>query len=134
MLAAPGLLPALDAVGIRTRELILANRFGQTVWSELRGTAFAIRRAFFKEGPPAWTGIMLWRGAVEWPVFGDGRTMLIAGGMRAKFVLYPIVADPARHAPHHWVVASRVSDGSGPPPRREEWNRPGKLAELLPLI
>src|ERR1700760_1322508 len=37
-LAALGLLPALDAIGIRTRELIYANRFGQVVWRELRGT------------------------------------------------------------------------------------------------
>jgi 2-polyprenyl-6-methoxyphenol hydroxylase-like FAD-dependent oxidoreductase len=37
-LASLGLLPALDAAGIRTRELIYANRFGQTVWQELRGT------------------------------------------------------------------------------------------------
>ncbi|MGH7156295.1 MAG: flavin-dependent oxidoreductase, partial [Acetobacteraceae bacterium] len=37
-LAALGLLPALDRVGIRTRELIYANRFGQVVWRELRGT------------------------------------------------------------------------------------------------
>ena len=32
-----GLLPALDRIGVRTRELIYCNRFGQTVWSELRG-------------------------------------------------------------------------------------------------
>src|SRR6478735_11427287 len=32
-----GLLPALDAVAIRTRELIYMNRFGQTVWREPRG-------------------------------------------------------------------------------------------------
>src|SRR3954469_18314403 len=36
-LAGLGLLPALEAAGIRTRELIYANRFGQTVWWELRG-------------------------------------------------------------------------------------------------
>src|SRR5215216_2514442 len=36
-LAALGLLPALDRAGIRTRELILMNRFGQEVWRELRG-------------------------------------------------------------------------------------------------
>src|SRR6516225_7519675 len=36
-LAALGLLPALDRAGIRTRELIYANRFGQVVWRELRG-------------------------------------------------------------------------------------------------
>ena len=33
-LAALGLLPELDAVGIRTKELIYINRLGQKVWSE----------------------------------------------------------------------------------------------------
>jgi 2-polyprenyl-6-methoxyphenol hydroxylase-like FAD-dependent oxidoreductase len=37
-LAALGLLPALDRAGIRTRELIYANRFGQMVWREPRCT------------------------------------------------------------------------------------------------
>ncbi len=37
-LAALDLLPALDAVGIRTKELIYLNRLGQQVWSEKRGT------------------------------------------------------------------------------------------------
>src|SRR5262245_50306913 len=32
-----GLLPRLDEVAIRTYELIYQNRFGQTVWHELRG-------------------------------------------------------------------------------------------------
>ena len=32
-----GLLDALDAVGLRTYELIYCNRFGQEIWRELRG-------------------------------------------------------------------------------------------------
>lgn len=36
-LAELGLLAELDAEGIRTRELIYANRFGQVVWRDLRG-------------------------------------------------------------------------------------------------
>jgi 2-polyprenyl-6-methoxyphenol hydroxylase-like FAD-dependent oxidoreductase len=36
-LAELGLMADLDAEGIRTRELIYANRFGQVVWQELRG-------------------------------------------------------------------------------------------------
>jgi 5-methylphenazine-1-carboxylate 1-monooxygenase len=36
-LADLGLLAALDAVGIRTHELIMTNRLGQRVWRELRG-------------------------------------------------------------------------------------------------
>ena len=37
-LAALGLLPTLDEAGVRTRELIDANRLGQMVWCELRST------------------------------------------------------------------------------------------------
>ena len=37
-LAALDLLPALDAVGVRTKELHYLSRLGQKVWSELRGT------------------------------------------------------------------------------------------------
>ena len=37
-LAALDLLPKLDAVGIRTKELHYISRLGQKVWSELRGT------------------------------------------------------------------------------------------------
>ena len=36
-LAALGLLPQLDAIGIRTRTLTYANHLGQTIWSEPRG-------------------------------------------------------------------------------------------------
>ena len=210
-LAALGLLPALDAAGIRTRELIYANRFGQHVWRELRGLdagldtpQFSIHRGkllgallaavrdrlgpdavrtgcrlvdftewsdrvvarfeqrdggdllevegdalvgadgihsvlrgrlYPDEGPPVWNGTMLWRGAADWPVWLDGRTMIISGGMAAKFVYYPIHADPARPDRRltNWAVMARVGEG-GMPPRREDWNRPGVLAELEPLV
>jgi 5-methylphenazine-1-carboxylate 1-monooxygenase len=39
VLAQLGLLEALDAVSMRPREMILMNRFGQTVWREPRGLA-----------------------------------------------------------------------------------------------
>jgi 2-polyprenyl-6-methoxyphenol hydroxylase-like FAD-dependent oxidoreductase len=211
-LAALGLLDALDRAGIRTRELIYANRFGQVVWRELRGLdagldtpQFSIHRgkllglllaavrgrlgpdavrtgcrlvsfadrpdgvtATFEqrdtgttieatgdgligadgihstlrgllypdEGPPVWNGTMLWRGAAAWPTWIDGRTMIIAGGMGAKFVYYPIHADPA-HADTrltNWAVMARVAEGVTVPPRREDWNRPGVLSDLEPLV
>jgi 2-polyprenyl-6-methoxyphenol hydroxylase-like FAD-dependent oxidoreductase len=211
-LAALGLLPALDAAGVRTRELIYANRLGQTVWREARGTdagydtpqlgihrgklhgvllravldrlgparvhtdcrlvdfapqgarvtaTFERRDArgrmevagdvligadgihsrvrsmlYPNEGAPAWNGLMLWRGAADWPVYLDGRTMVIAGGNAAKFVLYPIHADPARPDARltNWAIMARLGDGSAPPPRREDWNRPGDPAEALPFV
>ena len=48
------------------------------------------------EGPARWNGAMLWRGAIDWPVFLTGRSMIIAGGMAAKLVVYPIADGPAR--------------------------------------
>ncbi len=33
-----GLLPALDKIGLRTKELLYLNRLGQEVWQEKRGT------------------------------------------------------------------------------------------------
>lgn len=211
-LAELGLLPALDAAGIRTHELIYANRFGQRIWRELRGMEAgfavpqfsihrgklqnvlyravlerlgadrvltghklvgfeadgagvkarfarpgseaaaeargavligadgihsAVRASFYpQEGPPSWNGIQLWRGATEWEPFLTGRSMIIAGGMRAKLVLYPIHADPAKPGKvlMNWAVAARLGDGSKPPPRREDWNRQGRLDELLPFV
>jgi 2-polyprenyl-6-methoxyphenol hydroxylase-like FAD-dependent oxidoreductase len=211
-LAALGLLPALDRAGIRTRELIYANRFGQVVWREPRGTdagldtpQFSIHRgklhtilldavrqrlgdnaiqtgcrlarfseradrieAHFEprdggppivadgealvgadgihsttramfyptEGAPVWNGTMLWRGAADWPVHADGRTMVIAGGMTAKFVFYPIHFDPAFPSRRltNWAVMARTADTSGTPPRREDWNRPGEWSEVEPFV
>src|SRR5690606_1857348 len=49
------------------------------------------RRHFYPdEGSPCWNGVMMWRGAAQWPVWLDGQTMAIGGGMGAKCVLYPI--------------------------------------------
>ena len=87
------------------------------------------------EGAPRWNGTMLWRGAVEWPAFLTGRSMIIAGGMEAKVVLYPIArgsTDEERLT--NWAVMSRIGEAGTAPPRREDWSRPGRLDELLPHI
>jgi 2-polyprenyl-6-methoxyphenol hydroxylase-like FAD-dependent oxidoreductase len=88
------------------------------------------------EGPPAWCGLMLWRGATEWPVYADGRTMVIAGGNAAKFVIYPIHLDPSRPPIRltNWAVMARLGDGTVPPPRREDWNRTGRREEALCFV
>ncbi|MCW5690963.1 MAG: flavin-dependent oxidoreductase [Pseudolabrys sp.] len=205
-----GLLERLDAVAIRTYELTYANRFGQTVWHELRGTdagfevpQFSIHRgrlqgviyqaararlgegkvmtghrlghfmqdesgvsAYFfdrqgrhiktargdvligadgihsfvraklfpQESPAIWNGTLLWRGAVDWPQFGTGRSMIIAGGMEAKFVLYPIAAGsaPDRRLTN-WAVMAKVAAG-GTTPRKEDWSRPGRWDDLRPYV
>ncbi|PZU91744.1 MAG: flavin-dependent oxidoreductase [Chelatococcus sp.] len=208
-LAELGLLPALDAVAIRTRELHYMNRFGQTVWREPRGLhagapvpQFSIHRGrlqgvihaavverlgagavrpgrrlqgflqdeggvtahfsdtrraeagetvrgdiliaadgihsavrshyFPDQGPPRWNGVQMWRGACDWPVFLDGESMIVAGGMAGKLVLYPIAPGKTAHTRlTNWVVNIRCGDPAKPPPK-EAWSKPGRLEDVLP--
>jgi 2-polyprenyl-6-methoxyphenol hydroxylase-like FAD-dependent oxidoreductase len=80
--------------------------------------------------------MMLWRGAADWPVHVDGRTMVIAGGMGQKFVFYPIHADPGEPLRRltNWAVMARIGDGKSAPSRREDWNREGRLEEVEPFV
>lgn len=204
-----GLLPALDAVGVRTRELRYLTRLGQEVWSELRGMdaghavpqysihrgrlqkvlhdaviarlgAGAVRtgrrlagfvqdeggvtvhftdsveggagetlrgsalicadgihsvgrRAFYPdEGAPSWNGVVMWRGAADWPIWLDGRTVIIGGGMAGKFVLYPIAPPVGDRQLMNWVVNVRTKDPAISPPPPDNWSRPATLAQVLP--
>jgi 2-polyprenyl-6-methoxyphenol hydroxylase-like FAD-dependent oxidoreductase len=101
------------------------------------GIHSAVRQQFYPDqGAPKWNGIMLWRGATHWQPFQTGKSMVIAGGMAAKLVLYPI-ADDGRDDGKvlmNWAVAAKLGDADTPMPRREDWNREGKLAELLPFV
>ena len=79
---------------------------------------------------------MLWRGATEWPVFEDGRTMVIAGGNAAKFVVYPIHVDPAKPAMRltNWGVMARVAQAGEPLPHREDWSRAGDVEAAMQFV
>ncbi len=101
------------------------------------GIHSTVRAKFYPdEGPPAWNGIMLWRGATPWKPFLTGRSMVISGGMDAKLVLYPISNDTGDEGMvlMNWAVGAKLADGSEPPPRREDWSREGRLDELLPFV
>lgn len=63
-LAALDLLPALDKVGIRTRELRYASRFGQIIWAEPRGTYAGYDMPQFSIHRGRLHGL-LWRAAAE---------------------------------------------------------------------
>jgi len=101
------------------------------------GIHSVVRKQFYPDqGEPKWNGIMLWRGACLWEPFLTGRSMVIAGGMEAKLVLYPIANDarPDGKVLMNWAVAAKLGDGSTPMPRREDWNREGVMSELLPFV
>jgi 2-polyprenyl-6-methoxyphenol hydroxylase-like FAD-dependent oxidoreductase len=90
---------------------------------------------FPNEGGPCWNGLMLWRGATDWPAFLTGRSMIIAGGLNAKAVIYPIApgSSPASRLTN-WAVLVRIGDGSSPPPRREGWSNLGRRDEMMPYV
>jgi 5-methylphenazine-1-carboxylate 1-monooxygenase len=87
------------------------------------------------EGPPRWNGATLWRGARPWPSFLTGRSMIIAGGMASKLVVYPIAPgeDPDRPLTN-WAVIAPTGEGGGPPPRPQSWLERAHVNELLPHI
>jgi 2-polyprenyl-6-methoxyphenol hydroxylase-like FAD-dependent oxidoreductase len=98
------------------------------IHSKVRETLFP------EEGPPVWNGLMLWRGARDWPAFLTGRSMIIAGGLNAKAVVYPIAegTSPATRLTN-WAVLVKIGEG-GAPPRREGWSNLGRRDELMPHV
>ncbi len=93
-----------------------------------------VREHFYPDqGPPSWNGIKMWRGAIDWPVFLDGDSMIIAGGMQAKLVLYPIAEGRTPDTRlTNWVVNVRIGDPAKPP-QRETWSRNGRFEDVLPF-
>lgn len=203
-LARWGLLPALDAVGVRTRWLVYKTADGRDILRQPRGMEagfaapqFSIHRGRLQrvlldavrtrlgpgaiqtghtlvghhadgraefetpagrrtvsadvvvgadgihstirrsrrpgEGPPSWSGVAMWRGAAPWRPFGDGRTMIVAGGMAAKLVLYPIGAVEGRpdDVLMNWVVCAKVGAPTDPLPHRDDWQGEGRLGDVM---
>jgi 2-polyprenyl-6-methoxyphenol hydroxylase-like FAD-dependent oxidoreductase len=99
------------------------------------GIHSTVRGALYPaEGPPVWNGLMLWRGATEWPAFLTGRSMIVAGGLSSKMVVYPI-AEGWRQGIKltNWAVVAKIGEG-GVPPRKEDWSRPGRREDLMPHV
>ncbi|HPU50716.1 MAG TPA: flavin-dependent oxidoreductase [Burkholderiaceae bacterium] len=195
-LAALGLLPQLDALGVRTAEVCYFNRHGQRIWSEPRGLAAgyrvpqfsihrgelqmllmqvalerlgasavrcgqeavavdpdaarvtlldrqsgqthveradaiisadgihsAVRRQFYpNEGPPRYSGRVLWRATTVGKPFLTGASMVMAGHADQKLVTYPI---SRRHADRgesliNWIAELKVP---GDTPPKGDWNK-----------
>lgn len=97
------------------------------------GIHSTVRAALFPdEGPPRWNGVLMWRGATEWPAYLGGRIMIVAGGTAAKLVLYPIGPGEAPGTRlTNWAVCIAAAPPGTPPPVRADWTRPGDLAEVL---
>jgi 5-methylphenazine-1-carboxylate 1-monooxygenase len=89
------------------------------------------RRLYPREGPPHWSGNILWRAASVAPAFLTGRSMVMIGTRPHKFVAYPI-SGPDRQglATINWVA--ELDRRERPLPSQEDWNRVGDEKEFLP--
>ncbi|QRP50296.1 flavin-dependent oxidoreductase [Amycolatopsis sp. FDAARGOS 1241] len=125
-----------DASGVRAQ---FADRRGGTevtvhgdVLVAADGIHSTVRsRLFPAEGPPRWNGVLMWRGATDWPEFGGGRSMIVAGGTAAKLVIYPIAQ--GRRADTrltNWAICIQTGQPGAAPPERQDWAKPGDRAEL----
>jgi 2-polyprenyl-6-methoxyphenol hydroxylase-like FAD-dependent oxidoreductase len=96
------------------------------------GIHSTVRRALYPdEGPPRWSGNILWRATSRVAPFLDGRTMFMAGHRPHKFVAYPIrpvEADGLQLV--NWIAELDRRDAGLPAP--EDWNREGRLADFAP--
>ncbi|MDP2732702.1 MAG: flavin-dependent oxidoreductase [Hoeflea sp.] len=121
--------------------LSLVNRKGETrtergsILIAADGIHSAIRAQMNPdEGPPVWGGAVLWRATSRAKPFLTGASMAMAGHEWQKFVTYPISAtDPETGlADINWVAEiKKQPDASW---NREDWNRPGKIADFLPAF
>ena len=97
------------------------------------GIHSAVRAQFYPdEGPPKWQGILMWRGVTVGKPYLGGATMVQAGHHTQKFVCYPIsrVHADRGEALINWICDLHMGDGALP--SREDWNKPGRLADFLP--
>ncbi len=88
------------------------------------GIHSTVRAALYPdEGPPRYSGRVLWRGACEWPPFLTGRSMMQAGHATQKAVIYPIsrkVFEQTGNNLTNWIMELAVP-GATPP--RQDWSK-----------
>lgn len=87
----------------------------------------ARRQSYPLEGPPKYSGRLLWRATTLAPAFLGGATMIMAGHEAQKFVCYPI--EPPRGDGRqriNWIAELR-RPWTGD---REDWNKPADRARF----
>jgi len=80
---------------------------------------------------PRFSGVMMWRGAVERNPFLDGETMVIAGHHDRKAVVYPMSREAADRGRSLVNSVAEIRVGEEQQFDRADWNRPGKVDEFV---
>lgn len=95
------------------------------------GVNSAIRRQFYPDEQLAFAGINTWRGVTRHRPIHTGREYMRVGSIETgKMVIYPIVddVDGAGNQLINWMAEIRQPGVS-----MNDWNKPGKLEEVLPI-
>ncbi|HLG48742.1 MAG TPA: flavin-dependent oxidoreductase [Reyranella sp.] len=98
------------------------------------GIHSAVRRQLFpNEGPPKYSGVNMWRGAVRWPAFLGGDTMLSSGWFTVgKTVIYPI--RPGTPATGGLPMINWVAELARDEAVRQDWTGRGRLEDMMPAF
>jgi 2-polyprenyl-6-methoxyphenol hydroxylase-like FAD-dependent oxidoreductase len=85
------------------------------------------------QGPPKYSGVNMWRGAVRWPAFLAGDTMVSTGWMTVgKTVIYPV--RPGTPETAGLPLINWVAEIERPEAVRQDWTGRGKLSDMMPAF
>ena len=85
------------------------------------------------QGPPKYSGVNMWRGAVRWPAFLSGDTMVSTGWMTVgKTVIYPV--RPGTPETGGQPLINWVAEIERPEAVRQDWTGRGRLADMMPAF
>lgn len=95
------------------------------------GINSALRKIFYpNDGPPHYSGQMLWRGVTEMEPYLDGRSMFMAGHNDLKLVAYPIRSESMSRGKSYinWIAEKRMPSDLNA--HQANWNEEGLLNEF----
>lgn len=85
------------------------------------------------QGPPKYSGVNMWRGAVRWPAFLAGDTMVSTGWMTVgKTVIYPV--RPGTPETAGKPLINWVAEIERPEAVRQDWTGRGRLSDMMPAF
>jgi 2-polyprenyl-6-methoxyphenol hydroxylase-like FAD-dependent oxidoreductase len=85
------------------------------------------------QGPPKYSGVNMWRGAVRWPAFLGGDTMVSTGWMTVgKTVIYPV--RPGTPETGGLPLINWVAEIERPEAVRQDWTGRGRLSDMMPAF
>lgn len=87
------------------------------------GIHSTVRKYYYpNEGPPKFSGRILWRGVTNAAPFLTGKSMIMAGHQDQKFVAYPIDLNSSEQGKSmiNWIAELTIDDHM---PSRADWNK-----------